>query len=109
VLLDIAGHPAEALWWAHRAADYHPEIPSYQSTLAQILVELGREGEAEWPLRLAVASSDHKPVDDLHLAELLASLHRDAEARAALAPVRRDPKLADAARRLDARLTAPGR
>ena len=109
VLLDLAGQPQNALWWARRAAEYHPELGNYQSTLAQILVEVGRRDEAEWALRLAIAHPDHPKIDDLHLAEVLASLHRFAEARAALAPARDDPALADSVRRLDAELSAAGR
>lgn len=108
-LLDLAGEPQQALWWARRAAEFHPELAEYQSTLAQILVQLGRFAEAEARLRLAIAQPQHPVLDDLHLAEVLAAQHRYAEARAALEPVRRDPELAEAARRLDAQLAAAGK
>jgi len=101
VLLELANQPQEALWWARRAAAYHPELEMYQRTYGSILVELGRLNEAEWALRTAIASPEHPVLDDLRLAEVLARLHRYAEVPAALAKARRDPLLSDQVKRIE--------
>ncbi|MBV8756857.1 MAG: hypothetical protein JO257_06275, partial [Deltaproteobacteria bacterium] len=104
VLLELANHPQDAVWWARRAARYHPELEMYQRTYATILVELGRLDEAEWALRTAIASPDHPVLDDLRLADVLVRLHRYAEVPAVLDRARHDPLLSHQVKRIEAQL-----
>lgn len=106
-LLDLSGDWHEASWWARRAAQAHPELEMYQRTYATILVELGRLDEAEWPLRIAMASPDHPLLDELRLADVLVRLHRFREVPPLLARVRHDPLLADQVRKIEAQLPGP--
>jgi len=107
VLLDGAGRPRDALWWARRAAAFHPEIESYQSTLATVLLETGNLPGAEAALRIAISAPDHPPIDDIRLAELLLRMGRKAEVRGVLDRVRDVPEVADAVSRLERHLAAP--
>jgi hypothetical protein len=49
-----SGRAADALWWAERAARFHPELEAYQRTLAQVCAALGSchgsgGGPRSWP------------------------------------------------------------
>jgi hypothetical protein len=104
VLLEMAGRARDAVWWARRAAAYHPEIESYQRTYATLLGEVGDWTDAEWPLRIAIGNPHHARVAELRLVEVLIHLHRYAEARAWLARIARDPTSAAAVKQLEAQL-----
>jgi Flp pilus assembly protein TadD len=104
VLLEMAGRAKDAVWWARRAAEYHPEIEAYQRTYATVLGAVGDYQAAEWPLRIAIANPAHPPVTELRLAEVLVRLHRYAEARHWLDIAARDPALAAPARQLAQRI-----
>jgi Flp pilus assembly protein TadD len=104
VLLEMAGRPRDAIWWARRAAEYHPEMETYQRTYATVLGAVGDYQAAEWPLRLSIANPHHTPAVELRLAEVLIHLHRYQEARAWLAIAAKEPALANAVRQLEQRL-----
>jgi tetratricopeptide (TPR) repeat protein len=62
-LLDT-GRAEQALWWAERAARFHPEVETYQETLADVCVTLRRWSCAERALRAAIAIPGHAAADD---------------------------------------------
>jgi Flp pilus assembly protein TadD len=103
-LLEMAGRPRDAVWWARRAAEYHPEIADYQRTYATVLGAIGDYQAAEWPLRLALANPQHAPALEVRLAEVLIHLHRYQEARAWLAIAAKQPALAHAVHQLESQI-----
>jgi hypothetical protein len=62
-----SGRPGDALWWAERAARFHPELESYQLTLAEVCVALQQRDCAEHALRTAIAIPDHSAADEVLL------------------------------------------